>query len=66
VLTEVAALDPVLVPIWPDTGKLLGLGRSTVFRLVREGQLASVRVGRRRLMPVKEIHAFADRLAEHH
>jgi excisionase family DNA binding protein len=57
-------LDPVLVPVWPTAGRMLGLGRSTIFRLCREGQIASVRVGRRRLVPVKELHAFAERLAK--
>jgi excisionase family DNA binding protein len=28
-----------------------GLGRTTIFRLIKDGQLESIKVGRRRLIP---------------
>lgn len=36
----------------------LGLGRTTVYALIQGGQLRSVRVGRRRIVPVAAIEAF--------
>lgn len=36
----------------------LGLGRTTTYRLIREGKLRSVKVGRRRLVPTEEIARF--------
>ncbi len=40
----------------------LGLGRSMVFRLIREGQLTALKVGRRTVVSVKECEAFLARL----
>jgi excisionase family DNA binding protein len=40
----------------------LCLGRSTVFNLIASGQLRSVKVGRRRLVPESAIVEFIERL----
>ena len=40
----------------------LGIGRSMVYQLIREGQLAVVRIGRRTLVPVSECEALLRRL----
>ena len=42
----------------------LGVGRSKVFQLVASGELRSVRVGRRRLIPEAAIVDFIARLDE--
>lgn len=36
----------------PEACEVLGLGRSTVCELIRSGELRSVKVGRRRLVPM--------------
>jgi excisionase family DNA binding protein len=41
---------------------MLGIGRSSVFALLKEGTLKSVKVGKRRLILVSEVQAFLDRL----
>ncbi len=41
-----------------EAARVLGLGRTTVFALVSRGELASLRVGRRRLVPVSAIEAY--------
>lgn len=41
-----------------DAAKALGLGRTFVFNLIKDGELAAVRVGRRTLVTVKECEAF--------
>lgn len=56
-------LEPILIPIWPDAAKLVGLGRTTMFELVAEGRIATVKVGRKRLVAPDELRAFARRLA---
>jgi excisionase family DNA binding protein len=40
----------------------LGVGRSTVFALLASGQLRSLKVGRRRLVPESAIVQFIDSL----
>lgn len=57
-------MEKLLVSVWPEAAEVLGVGRSTAFDLVASGQLASVRVGRRRLVPVSALREFAERLIE--
>jgi excisionase family DNA binding protein len=45
-----------------DVMHRLGIGRSTVFGLLASGQLRSVKIGRRRLVPEQAIRDFVDRL----
>lgn len=55
-------MDPVLVPIWPEGGQALGIGRTLMFELVKNGDIATVSIGRRRLVPVQALRDFAQRL----
>ena len=41
-----------------QVGELLGLGRTMVYQLVREGKLHSIKVGRTRLIPAAALDAF--------
>jgi len=41
----------------------LSLGRTTMFGLIRTGEVHSVRVGRLRRIPVTALQAYADRLS---
>jgi len=43
-----------------DAAVVLGLGRTTTYALIRDGQLRSIKVGRRRLIPVSEIKRFLE------
>jgi excisionase family DNA binding protein len=45
-LTEHAVL-----PLWPETGRLLGLGRSSVYRLAEDGTIKTVQFGRLKKVP---------------
>jgi excisionase family DNA binding protein len=49
-----------------DAGtKRLGVSRATIYELMASGQLASLKVGSRRLIPEAELQRFIDaRLAE--
>lgn len=54
------------------TMERLALGKSTVYALIRSGELRSVKVGKRRLIPESAIAEFIERLefptdpADHH
>ncbi|MGO1827045.1 helix-turn-helix domain-containing protein [uncultured Corynebacterium sp.] len=41
-----------------DVMEATGLGRTTVFALIKDGKLRSVKVGRRRLVPAAALDEF--------
>lgn len=41
-----------------DAAKLVGVSRSTLFNLLREGKLRSFKIGRRRLVSRHELERF--------
>lgn len=43
----------------PDAQRALGIGRSTAYRLIDEGKLETVKIGRRTLVRVSSIRALA-------
>lgn len=45
-----------------EAAQMLGIGRSKVFELLKEGSLPSIRIGRRRLISCTEIRAFLERV----
>ena len=44
--------------------ELLNLGRSVIYELIRSGQLRTVKVGRRRLVPARALDDYVDGLAD--
>lgn len=42
-----------------ETGSALGLGRSTIYRMINEGQLETVKMGSRTLVRIASIEAVA-------
>jgi excisionase family DNA binding protein len=60
-----ASQEPLLLSV-RDASRALGLGRDATYRLVREGRLRSVRVGRRSLVPRSELESFVEREAVKH
>ncbi len=49
-----------------DTARSLGVSRATVFVLIRDCELPSVRVGRRRLIPADGLRAWVQARVEPH
>jgi excisionase family DNA binding protein len=47
-------MDPLLASIW-DAGKMLAVGRSTIYRLIWDGRLEVVKIGRRTLIRIASI-----------
>jgi excisionase family DNA binding protein len=60
---KIAAPEQTLEPVTrsiKDTAQLLGLGRSTIYRLIGEGQLETVKIGNRTLVKAASIRALAE------
>jgi excisionase family DNA binding protein len=58
---RVNELQPFLVKI-PDAMKLTGVGRTRAYELVGTGEWPSVRLGRRVLIPVEGLKAWAEKM----
>jgi excisionase family DNA binding protein len=56
-----ATTEQLLVPL-TDAADALSLSRRHVHRLIAEGRLGSVRIGRRRLVPSAELERFVAQL----
>ena len=46
--------------LWPDTARLLGLGRGTVYEAARRGEIPTIRVGRRILVPRRALEKLLE------
>ena len=46
--TEIARIT---LDLWPDVGRALGLGRNSTFRAAKAGQIPTLRIGKRLLVP---------------
>lgn len=42
-----------------ETGSVLGLGRSTIYRMIKEGRLDTVKIGSRNLVRISSIETVA-------
>ena len=43
--------EKLTLPAWPDTGKILGLGRNATYEAIARGEIPSIRIGKRILVP---------------
>lgn len=57
--TNTAPIAPVAATIH-DAGKILGVQRSTIYKLMEAGAIDSIKVGKRRLVIVASIHRFVE------
>ena len=55
--------EPILLTA-EETARALGIGRTVVYRLMREGELRGVRIGASRRFPREEIEWYVERLRE--
>lgn len=44
-------IESLTLPVWPDAGKLLGLGRNSTYDAVARGEIPVLRFGRRIVVP---------------
>jgi len=54
--------DEILLTVH-EAARRLGIGRSLLYRLILEGQVLSVKIGRSRRVPVWALEAFAKKKA---
>ncbi len=54
----------LLVPIPDSQARLGGIGRTTLWKLVRDGELEQVSIGRRAFITEASLSAFVERLRE--
>ena len=52
-------MTPLAVSV-PEAGRLLGLSRSSAYAAVKRGDIPSVRVGGRVLVPLRRLEAMVD------
>lgn len=53
---------PVLLLRVEEAASRLGIARTSMFRLIAEGEITSVQVGRLRRIPVACLHEYVERL----
>jgi excisionase family DNA binding protein len=58
VTTQSTAPVPQLLLTVEEAAEVLRLGRTTVYNLIRAGDLDSVRIGRLRRVPLEELRRF--------
>ena len=44
-------IQKLALDLWPDTGKALGLGRNSTYEAARRGDIPTIKIGRRILVP---------------
>ena len=47
--------ESLVLNVWPDVGKALNLSKPTVYSLVNQGRIPSIRFGRRVVVPKKAL-----------
>lgn len=45
-MSERGGIEALARPLWPDTGKALGLGRNATYDAARRGEIPTIRLGR--------------------
>jgi excisionase family DNA binding protein len=53
-------IERMTVPVWPDAGQMLGLGRNATYDAVARGEIPVLRFGRRILVPRKALERLVD------
>jgi excisionase family DNA binding protein len=59
---EQPADERVLLPIWPDAARALRIGRTKLFQLIGDGEIETVKIGRRVLIPADALDEYVQRL----
>lgn len=52
--------NSLTMPVWPDAGKALGLGRNATYEAIARGEIPSVRIGKRILVPRAALQRLLD------
>lgn len=50
-----------MLSLWPETGRLLGLGRNATYAAAERGDIPTIRIGKRLLVPRAALFRILDR-----
>ena len=53
-------IERLTVPVWPDAGQMLGLGRNAIYEAISRGEIPVIRIGRRILISKKALENLLD------
>lgn len=53
-------VESLVLNVWPDVGKALNLSKPTVYSLINQGVIPSIRFGRRVVVPKKALDQLLD------
>lgn len=53
-------MESLVLNVWPDVGRALNLSKPTVYALVNQGVIPSIRFGRRVVVPRKALNQLLD------
>ena len=51
----------LVVPLWPDAGQMLCLGRDASYRAAHNKEIPTIRIGRKLLVPVAALNRMLER-----
>ena len=54
------AIKRLTVPVWPDAGQTLGLGRNATYDAIARGEIPAIRIGRKLLVPRQALERLAN------
>jgi hypothetical protein len=52
--------QPLVLPLWPDTGKALGLSRNATYDAARRGEIPTIRFGKLIKVPTVALHRMLE------
>ncbi len=55
--TEESSTESLVWNVWPDAGKRLNLSKTTTWKMVHTGQIPSIRLGKRYVVPKAALEA---------
>lgn len=47
-------IQPELIPLWPDAGRMAGLSRGSTYKAADRGDIPTIRLGNLRKVPIRK------------
>ena len=57
---DASEIEPLTMRVWPEAGRLLGLGRNATYDAVARGEIPVIRFGRRIVVSRKALERLVD------
>ena len=58
--SQTAPVERQTLDLWPETARLLGLGRQAIYGAAKRGEIPVIKVGRRLLVPKTELYRMLE------